>query len=78
MIDQSEILSNSYVQFITLFFGGHTCVTRFTSHGKMHKFGPEKPIFWSKPAYFDIFTINFTGVTYPAPLEMLLDLNQTL
>jgi hypothetical protein len=45
MIDQSEILSCSQVQFITLFFGGaQLCVATFTSHGKLHKFGAEKPI----------------------------------
>jgi hypothetical protein len=45
MIDQSEVLSRSQVQFITLFFGGtHNCVAPFTSHGKLHKFGAEKPI----------------------------------
>jgi hypothetical protein len=43
MIDQSEIVSRSQVQFITLFLGGHNCVAPFTSHGKLHKFGAEKP-----------------------------------
>jgi hypothetical protein len=46
MINQSEILSRSQVQFITLFFGGaqQLCCT-FTSHGKLHEFGgAEKPI----------------------------------
>jgi hypothetical protein len=40
MIDQSEILSCSWVQFITFFFGG----LPFTSHCKLHEFGAEKPI----------------------------------
>jgi len=31
----------------------------FTSHGKLHYFGVEKPC-WAKPAHFDFFTINFT------------------
>jgi hypothetical protein len=44
MIDQSEILSRSQVQFITLFFGGAQCVVPFTSHRKLHEFGAEKPI----------------------------------
>jgi hypothetical protein len=38
----------------------HNCVAAFTSHGKLHEFGGEKPIFWAKPAHFDIFVINFT------------------
>jgi hypothetical protein len=42
MIDQSEILSCSQVQFITLFFGG--AQLRCASHGKLHEFGAEKPI----------------------------------
>jgi hypothetical protein len=41
MIDQSEILSRSQVQFITLFFGGALCCAFFTSHGKLHEFGAE-------------------------------------
>jgi hypothetical protein len=36
MINQSEILSRSQVQFITLSFGG--AQLRFTSHGKLHEF----------------------------------------
>jgi hypothetical protein len=48
MIDQSEILSRSQVQFITLFFWSlHNCVAPFTSHGKLHEFGAEKPNFLS-------------------------------
>jgi hypothetical protein len=39
MIDQSEILSHSHVQFITLFFGA--AQLRCTSHGKLHEFGAE-------------------------------------
>jgi hypothetical protein len=44
MIDQSEILSRSQVQFITMFLEVHNCVGPFTSHCKLHKFGGEKPI----------------------------------
>jgi hypothetical protein len=44
MIDQSEILSRSQVQFITLFFGGAQLCCVFTIHGKLHEFGAEKPI----------------------------------
>ncbi len=36
----------------------HTCVAHFTSHGKLHEFGAEKPISWAKQTYFDLFTIN--------------------
>jgi hypothetical protein len=35
-------------------------VAPFTSHGKRHKFGPEKWISWAKLAHFDFFAINFT------------------
>jgi len=60
MIDQSEILSHSQVQFITLFFlEVHNYVAPFTSHGKLHEFGAEKLIFWAKPAHFDFFAIHF-------------------
>ncbi len=53
MIDQSEILSRSQVQFTTLFFlEVKTCVVPFTSHGKLHEFGAEKSISWSKMANF--------------------------
>jgi hypothetical protein len=42
MIDQSEILSHSQVQFITLsFLEAHNCVATFTS---LDEFGAEKPI----------------------------------
>jgi hypothetical protein len=44
MINQSEILSRSQVQFITLFFGGaHLCCT-FYQPRKLREFGAEKPI----------------------------------
>ncbi len=33
-------------------------VVPFTSHGKLHDFGAEKPIFWAKPAHFENFTKN--------------------
>jgi hypothetical protein len=60
MIDQSEILSRRQVQFITLFcLEVHNFVMTFTSHGKVHEFGAEKP------AHFDFFTIILlSGVTY--------------
>jgi uncharacterized membrane protein len=32
----------------------------FTSHGKLHEFGAEKPISSAKPAHFDFFAINCT------------------
>jgi hypothetical protein len=39
-IDQSEILSRSQVQFITLVLGGaELCVAPFSSLGKLHEFG---------------------------------------
>jgi hypothetical protein len=38
----------------------HNCVAPFTSHGKLHEFGAEKPISWVKPTHFDFFTINCT------------------
>jgi hypothetical protein len=45
MIDKSEILSHSHVQFITLFFFEvHDCVAPFTSQGKLYEFGAKKPI----------------------------------
>jgi hypothetical protein len=44
MIDQSEILSCSQVQFITLFFGGAQLGTPFTSQGNVDEFGAEKPV----------------------------------
>jgi hypothetical protein len=45
MIDKSEILSRSQVQFIILFFGGaQLCVAPLTSHDKLHEFGAEKSI----------------------------------
>jgi hypothetical protein len=43
MIDESEILTRTQVQFITLFFGGAQLCCAFTSHGKVHEFGAEKP-----------------------------------
>jgi hypothetical protein len=42
------------------FWEVHNCVVPFTSHGKLHEFGAEKPISWAKPAHFDFFAINFT------------------
>jgi hypothetical protein len=44
MIDQSEILSHSQVQFITIFLEVHNYVAPFTSHCKLDEFGAEKPI----------------------------------
>jgi hypothetical protein len=44
MINQSEIQSRSQFQFIVLFFGGAQLCQAFTSHGKLHEFGAEKPI----------------------------------
>jgi hypothetical protein len=45
--------------YYTLFLEVHNYVAPFTSHGKLHEFGAEKPIFWAKPAHFDFFTIHF-------------------
>ncbi len=36
----------------------NNCAAPFTGHGKLYKFGAEKPISWAKPAQFDFFTIN--------------------
>jgi hypothetical protein len=44
MINQSEVLNRSHVQFITLFFGGAQLCCAFTSHSKLHAFGAKKPI----------------------------------
>jgi hypothetical protein len=56
MIDQSEVLiRNSLHSFLEV----HNCVAPFTSHGKLHAFGAEKPISSAKPAHFDCFAINF-------------------
>jgi len=38
----------------------HNCVVPFTSQGKLHEFGAEKPICCAKPANFDFLAINFT------------------
>jgi hypothetical protein len=38
----------------------HNCVATFTSHGKLHEFGAEKPISWAEPAHLHFFTIKFT------------------
>jgi hypothetical protein len=54
------------------FWEVHNSVVPFTSHVKLHEFVAQKPISWAKPVHFDVFPINFTGVTYWAPLEMLL------
>jgi hypothetical protein len=37
----------------------HNCVATFTSHGKLHEFGAEKPTSWAKPAHFDFFHNKF-------------------
>ncbi len=59
MIDQSEILSHSQVQFITFFLEAANCVASFTSHGKVDELSAEKLISWAKPAHFDFFTVIF-------------------
>jgi hypothetical protein len=38
----------------------HNCVAPFSSQGKLHEFGGEKPISSAKPAHFNFFTIKFT------------------
>jgi hypothetical protein len=61
MIDQSEILSRSQVQFITLFLGSaQLCVAPFTSQGKLLEFGAKKPISCVKPAYLDFSAMDLT------------------
>jgi hypothetical protein len=52
MINQSEILSCSHVQLITLFFGGAPLCCAFYQPGKLHKFGAEKTNFLSETAAF--------------------------
>jgi hypothetical protein len=44
MTNQSETLSRSPVQFITVLLDVHNCVAPFASQGKLHEFGEEKPI----------------------------------
>jgi len=45
MIDQSEILSRSKVQFITPFFGGaQLCCDFYQPRDKLDEFGAEKPL----------------------------------
>jgi hypothetical protein len=41
-------------------YGGILFYSPFTSNGKLHEFGAEKPISSAKPAHFDFFAINFT------------------
>ncbi len=60
VMDQSEILNRSQVQFITLLLGGAQLCCAFYQPRKQHEFGAEKSISWDKPAHFDFFTINFT------------------
>jgi len=48
MIDQSQILSRSQVQLITLFFEVHNCAVPFTSH----EFGAEKTNFLNETGTF--------------------------
>jgi hypothetical protein len=58
VIDQSEILTRSQVQFITISSGAAQLCWAITSHCTLHEFGAEKPIFWAKPEHFDFFAIN--------------------
>jgi hypothetical protein len=44
MINQSEILNRSHLQFITLFFGGAQLCCAFTSHSQLQEFGAKKSI----------------------------------
>jgi hypothetical protein len=69
MIDESEILSRSHVQFTILFFGGaqlgmhvYAVPTQMlcTGQGKLYKFVAGKPLSWAKLAHFDVFEIHFT------------------
>ncbi len=73
MINQSEILNRNQSNLLHSFLELHNYVAPFASHGKLHEVGAEEPISWAKPAHFDFFTINLlSGVTYWAPVEMLL------
>jgi hypothetical protein len=58
MIDQSEILSHSQVQFITLVFGGAQLCCDFYETRQATRIW--WPISWAKSTHFDFFTINVT------------------
>jgi hypothetical protein len=67
MIDQSEILSRSQVQFITLFYGGVQLCYDFSlpRQAARIEFGAEKPISSAKPAHLTISqSILLSGLTY--------------
>jgi hypothetical protein len=57
--DQSEILSDSHVQFSTFFFRCTTVLRLLQATGKLHEFGAEKPISGAKLARFDSLTDKF-------------------
>jgi hypothetical protein len=59
MIDQSEILSHSQVQFITLFLKVHNCVAPLPATASCTNL-VQKNQFPDLPTNFDFFTINFT------------------
>jgi hypothetical protein len=58
-LDQSYGLSNQKYwatvrsNLLHSFVEVHNCVGPFTSQGKLHEFGAEKPISWAKLAHFD-------------------------
>jgi hypothetical protein len=65
-LDQSSWSTNQkywaavMCNYYTLFGWCTNCIVLFTSHGKLHESGAEKPISWAKPAHFDFVVINFT------------------
>jgi hypothetical protein len=60
MIDQSEILSRSHVQFITLFFEGAQLCCAFHRPLEAARIWCRKTNFLSLTGTFDFFAINFT------------------
>jgi hypothetical protein len=50
--------------FLHSFLEVHNSVVPFTSHGKLHEFGAQKPISWGTPAPFVFFAINFTVLSH--------------
>jgi hypothetical protein len=58
VIDQSEILSRSHVQFITLSLGGAQLCCAIYQPLQAARIWCRKPISWAKPEHFNFFTIN--------------------
>jgi hypothetical protein len=61
MIDNQKYWAPVRSNLLHSFLEVHNCVAPFTSHGKLHEFGAEKPISWAKAAHFDFFPINFSA-----------------